>query len=116
LGWTDYNTTIKIKVQSVGENNSLNTNGGVDNDCWNKDFKSVPELNKYSPISFYCRRAEIDFKYKIKDEAVKPINPEPEKVVPQRIELLNLVTVTRQSKVKKPPSRCNEANHYENAI
>jgi hypothetical protein len=102
LGWTDYDTTIKIKIHTVGENNSLNTNKGVDNDCWNKDFKSVKELNKYSPISFYCRRAEIDFKYKIKDEPVQPVNPEPQKVTPKS-KIVESGVVRAQPQVKRPP-------------
>jgi len=101
LGWTDYDTTIKIKIHTVGENNSLNTNGGVDNDCWNKDFKSVRDLNKYSPISFYCRRAEIDFKYNVKDKPVPPPNPESPKITPKYS--IDVSTLKTQTQVKRPP-------------
>ena len=101
LGWTDYDTTIKIKIQSVGENNTLNKNSGVDNDCWNKDFRSVTELGKYAPISFYCRRAEIGFKYKIKEEPANPVNPQQEKTTPKtRIIESNVIT---QPQTRKPP-------------
>jgi len=101
LGWSEYETTIKIQVQTVGESNDLNTNLGSDQECSNKDFKSVPELNKYSPISFFCRRAEINFVYDIND-------------TPQNSQTTQTVQTTQTGKVdssilripsktKKPP-------------
>lgn len=101
LGWTDYDTTIKVKINTVGENNTLNQTP-TEPSCWEKDFESVRELNIYSPTSFYCRRGEVSFTSEINNEPIKPNNPEQPKGTPKyKIEKDGVITTT--PKVSKPP-------------
>lgn len=100
LGW-EWDGEVVINIKNYGES-WLSTTITNDNDCFNKDFKKNKELNTYAPISFFCRKASVDFYYDLESTQQKPNNPEQPKVVPKsRIEPNGQVTIP--SKVKKPP-------------
>jgi hypothetical protein len=108
LGWTEYDSTIKIKIDSIGENDKTTSTQTIDPSCWRKDFVSTDlrNLNVVSPIAFYCRKSEIDFKYELSSTPTPPPNPEPPKPLPNTISKTRLEqdgTVTLTRRVKKPP-------------
>jgi hypothetical protein len=103
LGWTEADSKITVKINSIGENDKITRDKTKDPECWNKVFKSVNDLNIVSPISFYCRKSEIDFSYQVSSTPTPPApNPEPPKTVSKtRLEQDGKIEITRR--VKKPP-------------
>jgi len=103
LGWTEADSKITVKINSIGENDKITRDKTKDPECWNKVFKSVNDLNIVSPVAFYCRKSEIDFKYQVSSTPTPPSpNPEPPKTITKyKIENDGKIEITRR--VKKPP-------------
>lgn len=101
----DYDTVISVSIKNVGETATGNPTNALETNCVNRDFKKISRLGIISPISFYCRKSDVDVTYSVKSEKINPI--------------VNQTTVTQQvvgptsiridgvtqipTKVKKPP-------------
>lgn len=64
LGYEQNNGSLNIKIIAVGEKRQ---------ECLNKDFKNIKDLNITSPICFDCRQSNFILKYTKK--LINPTNP-----------------------------------------
>jgi len=102
FGWTENTGKIVVKTKNYGETYSGSTSNSGDSDCINRDFVKENDLNIVAPISFYCRKATMSFKYDKTEQPVKPNNPEPPKTTPAISKIVEEeVKVTKTP--KKPP-------------
>jgi hypothetical protein len=69
LGWAEMDGKITIKNNAFGEYGGNNDKS----ECFNKDFDNK-QLDITAPISFYCRKSEIDFNYELLDTPKPPPN------------------------------------------
>lgn len=96
FGYTNAKGEIQINANNIGETYSGNASNSVDTNCQNRDFRFVNNLNIVAPISFFCRKSEINFTYQ-KSAVVAPPTPQ------QSAQVSKLVTETVQTPTRKPP-------------
>ena len=97
FGYPDNTGTLKIVSKNYGE---LFKGTGIEQDCVDQDFKYVKDLSVKAPISFYCRKSEVEVKYSVTPLPPPPPPPPP----PQEIQKSKIVSEDTivPGKVKKP--------------